>query len=283
VSEQYRVELDPAEVEQVLRRAGQVEAREAARPGRSQDFDASTLADIAEEVGIAPSAVAAALAERRLGVDRDPSLLDRIVGPKTVWAERSSSADAAETTQRAVDWLDRGHGRRPYTRPDGVVVAARRNDLVAKVTRSVRSVQGKGGLGKVREVRSVSVSLDPSGSGRTAESTVGVVALAADVSDKRNGALVGGSVVTATGAAVAVALAATVLPAALLALPVAGAAGVLTSRLAHRPTVRRIETEVEAALDRIVSGEPAPSLLGDLRLPGTERLRPGSGRRPPRS
>ncbi len=151
------VDFDRDEIEAILRRASQLGANNHANPAM---LDSATLADIAAQVGIPASAVAAAVAERRVGVDPDVSLLDRLIGPDQIWAGRRSVASSDESNERVSEWLERGHGLRPRLTDDGVVIATRRSGLAGSVVRGVRSAQGKGGLGKVREVRGTTVSID---------------------------------------------------------------------------------------------------------------------------
>ncbi|MEZ5225968.1 MAG: hypothetical protein R2710_04650 [Acidimicrobiales bacterium] len=99
------------------------------------------------------------MAERRVGIDTDASWLDRLIGPDQIWAGRQSAESSEQSTERVAEWLERGHGLRPRMTDDGVVIATRRSGLAGSVVRTVRSAQGKGGLGKVREVRATSVSI----------------------------------------------------------------------------------------------------------------------------
>ncbi|MEZ5377857.1 MAG: hypothetical protein R2733_15225 [Acidimicrobiales bacterium] len=277
------VDFDQDEIEAVLRRASQLGAHTHANPA---ELDSATLAEIAAQVGIPASAVAAAVAERRVGIDTDASWLDRLIGPDQIWAGRQSAESSEQSTERVAEWLERGHGLRPRMTDDGVVIATRRSGLAGSVVRTVRSAQGKGGLGKVREVRATSVSIsgdargdgmrDASDSDYAVGSNVGhggAVALVADISDRRVSAMAGGGAVTAVGTLTVGTLALVTTPVVLAALPVVAGAGVLTSRLVFRPTVRRVRNELDYTADQIARGKEAPSLLGDLATPITDRLR----------
>ncbi|MEZ5225967.1 MAG: hypothetical protein R2710_04645 [Acidimicrobiales bacterium] len=79
--------------------------------------------------------------------------------------------------------------------------------------------------------------------------------------------------VTAVGTLTVGTLALVTTPVVLAALPVVAGAGVLTSRLVFRPTVRRVRNELDYTADQIARGKEAPSLLGDLATPITDRLR----------
>ena len=268
------VDFDRDEIEAILRRASELGARTGANLGT---LDSSTLADIAAQVGIPASAVAAAVAERRVGVDGDTSLLDRLIGPDQIWAGRQATESSVESNERVLEWLERAHGLRPRMTDDGVVVATRRSGLAGTVIRGVRSAQGKGGLGKVREVRGTAVAIDTGASSDAANSTGrpggGAVALVADISDRRVSAMAGGGAVTAVGAVTVGAVAIVTSPLVLAALPLVAGVGLVTSRLVFGPTVRRVRTELDYTADQIARGAEAPTLLGDLTTPITDRLR----------
>ncbi len=277
------VEFDGDEIGAILRRASELGAATNANP---DELDSATLADIARQVGIPVAAVAAAVAERRVGIDTEVSLLDRLIGPDQIWAGRQSSESSVESNERVTDWLERGHGLRPRVTDDGVVIATRRTGIAGSVVRGVRSAQGKGGLGKVREVRGTVVSIDAPASahrsGREATAPAGLepgpisggaVALVADLSDRRSSAMAGGGVVTAVGTVTIGTVAFLTSPVVLAALPVVAGVGVLTSRLVFGPTVRRVRTDLDYTADQIARGEDAPTLLGDIATPITDRLR----------
>ncbi len=246
------VGLDHEATQDVLRRAFEIAERHLDEP-TDVLLGRGTLAEIAAEVGLPTSALAAAIAERQLGVDDDPGLLDRIVGPRMIAAQRASAHDEEFLTERTVEWLESGHGMKSRVRQDGVVIATKRRDVVGKVANTLRSVQGQGGLGKVQQVTAVAVDLDDD---------PGAVVLVADVGDKRNEAILGGTAVT-VGASIAVgAVSILAGPLVFLGLPIAAGAGVLTSRMVHSSTVRDAEYEVESTIDSVVRGERPQSLLG---------------------
>ncbi len=79
--------------------------------------------------------------------------------------------------------------------------------------------------------------------------------------------------VAAVGTITVGAVAALTTPVVLVVLPAVAGAGLLTSRLAFRPTVRRVRVELDHTADQIARGHEAPTLLGDLTTPITDRLR----------
>lgn len=243
--------LDPAATDLVLRRAVELTAVE---PSTGDiELSAEAVAAIAAEVGVPAEKVAASLAEHHAGVHADRRLVDRIIGPRVVWARRMSSLGEEATREQAQKWLSSGHGLRPRVRSDGVVVASRRRGVIGRVAGGVRrATTGGGGLSRVRQVHVAAVDVDD---------RPGAVCVAVDVSNKRAEAMAGG-VAVASGGAVFVGLVAIFTgPTTLVALPIAAGAGAVTSRVVHRLRLRRITDDVEEVIDAIASGEAPPSVV----------------------
>src|SRR5215470_16057190 len=93
--------LTPEQVRLVLRRAAELEKRDAAAPTAAErGIDDQEVAEIAAEVGIDADAVRRALSEMRAGLvvatPPQPSLLDRLVGPaELVYTRRVPGSPAA--------------------------------------------------------------------------------------------------------------------------------------------------------------------------------------------
>lgn len=243
-------ELDADSTALVLRRAFELAHVE---PEVGLVIGRQTLAEIAAEVDLPPSAVAAALAERQLRVEAPRTVIDRLVGPDRVAVQRASTADEEEMRARALRWLETGHGLRPRIQADGVIVATKRRDVVGKVARAVRDAQGIGRLGRLKRIELVAIDVGE---------TPGAVCVVADVSDRRRDAVLGGAAVT-VGATVAVGAGAAVLsPLILLGLPVAAAAGVITGRAVHGSIVRDVQNDLEETLDGLLRDEGPPTTLG---------------------
>lgn len=259
VAAQHR--LDPATTEAVLRRAFELAHVE---PDRDLVFSRSTLAEIAAEVDLPVQAVAAALAEQMADGTDDDSFLDRLIGPDRVSVHRSSTASEDEMRDRAVRLLEVGHGMRPRVQHDGVVVAAKRKDVVGKLARTVRDAQGLGQLGKLRrvEVAAVDVGDEP-----------GALVLSADISDRRNAAMAGGAAVSAAGGAVLAGAAVVFSPFIALAAPVVIGAGLVTSRVVHGAAKRETEESLEEAADSLVSGEEPDGMITRGARKALESLR----------
>ncbi len=260
-SEDSADRLDPVEVRKILSRAFEMADRE---PTLEVEIGRNTLAEIAAEVDLPLPAIASALAEHQLGLAPPDSLLERLVGPATVASRARSTASEDVMRGRVVSWLEVGHGLRPRVRHDGVVVAAKRRDVVGKLARSVRDLQGFGQLGKLKGLRAAAVDIGDK---------PGALCVVADVGDKRRDAMLGGAAV-ATGAIAIVGVGAAVAgPALLVAVPFAAGAGLLTSRLWHGSSVRAVQEDLDEALDGIVRGEAPQTALGRASERLSRRLR----------
>lgn len=246
--------LSPEATEIVLRRA--VEMTEVEPTTGQIELSPTAVAEIAAEVGVPSSAVAAAVAEHRAGVVQRRSLVDRVVGPRVVWAHRASSLGEDLTKERAERWLQSTHGLRPRERHDGVIVANKPRGVAGAVAVGVRRAGGLGGLGRVRGVAVAAVDVD---------AQPGAVCVVADVGNKRDEAMLGGAAVTVGGVAVVGLVALVAGPLALVAVPVVAGAGAVTSRTIHRGTVRRVAEDVEETVDGIAAGAEPPRLTRPRR------------------
>ncbi len=220
-------------------------------PASLTNLPPETVREIAGELGIAESALAQALAEHFSGSNREVSLADRVLGPSRVSASHRCGFDEKATQEHIQVWLQRGHGLRTRTSPDGVVVGHRRRGAVGRLSNSVRKARGEQGLSTSREVRAAAVGVGEENTG---------LSVVADVTDQRAKSLVAGAVTTA-GAASVSGLLLLVTSFAAVGLPVALAGGYAVARLTHRATVRRVATEVEITVDAIAVGEDPPNAI----------------------
>ncbi len=232
--------FDRDEVAAILRRATEV-AHD--RHPTDEHLAVEDLVAVADEVGLSRSAVITAVAEARAGVEHRSGLIDRLVGPRQVWAISQLPVDvpAARTVQH---WLEVDHGMRTYLNGDGVVVAEPRGGLAGAIGRGVRSIGGTAGLDRVRRVQAATASVDHTGS----------VCLVADVSNKRAEAVTGGAAVATGTAAVAGLVGILVTPFALAALPFGALAGVATARVVHHYNVKHISAQIEMTTEAVVRG-----------------------------
>lgn len=255
----------PVDASVVLRRA--IEIDHVTFDGDlDEQLDPSMLADIARQVGVSPTAVAAAVAEARAGALEDRSVLDRIIGPRRISSNRVFVADDTDATERLLEWLEVAHGLRPRVRPDGVIVARRRRDLAGKVGSGIRKVQGLGGLSDAGTVQAVAI-------GTEGEPEPAAVCVVADVGTKRRDAIVGGSVVAVSLSAAVSMVAVLAGPVVLVGIPVAAGVGTAIARTAHRSTVNRMTESVDDTLDGVAQGDEPPHPIKSL----VRKRRPRSG------
>lgn len=251
---------------EVLRRAIELDHL----PGNSLEdvpLDHQALSEIAADIGVSPSSLAAALADGQAGVLSKRTIVDRIVGPRWVWSSRTVPADDQVARDRLVEWLSVAHGLRPRVRPDGVVVARKRRDLAGKLGSGVRRVQGLGELGKVRQVKAAAVTVEAE-----VEDGPSSLCLAADVSSQRNDAIAGGSA-AAVGVSAVIGVAAFASgPVLLIGLPVAAGVGTIVARRVHRTTIVRMTESVDHTVDGVALGDNPPKPLDGL----TRRLKPSN-------
>ncbi len=250
-------QLELSAAQEILRRAVRLDQGDPAVEGLSLQ----ALEAAASDLGVHPSAVAMALAEAATGVTGRRRPLERVVGPRAVVSVRVCTVPAADAVRLARTLLERGHLLR-VTGSGALVVGRRRRDPAAKARRALRSMRGAAALSKVQEVRA--------GVGSVADGTA-AVCVHADVSDRRTGAVITGSLFGALGLLGIGVGAAAVGPLVLLLAPAALGTGVAVARQAHRDTVRRIATAVDEAADAMAGGVAAASPLAAL------------GRRRPRS
>lgn len=240
--------------EVIIRRA--LEKAERTDNATEDELDVNALTAIASEVGLPAASVVEALAESRVGVDGQPGLIDRVVGPKTLWATRAIPVDEETARRRLVDWLQANHGLRSRIQEDGVVVATRRDDVAGKLGDGLRKIQGMGGLSEASTVRAATAA---------STDTDGSVCLAVDVGNKRLEAIAGGSAVTVVGVVAVGAAAVAASPVVLIALPVCLGAGAITTRLTHRQTIKRFTNSLEETMDGVSRGERPPHPLDPLK------------------
>lgn len=226
----------------ILRRATEV-AHD--RHPTDEHLAVEDLVAVAAEVGVSASAVVTAVAEARAGVDHRHGLLDKVVGPRQVWAISQLPADESSAAETIQLWLEVDHGLRTYVTGDGVIIAEPRSGLAGALGRGLRSVGGTGGLDRVRRVQAATAGVDRDRS----------MCLVADVSQKRTEAIFGGSALACGTAAVAGLVGLLVSPVALAAVPVGAVIGVAVARSAHRYHVAQIMGRIEVTTEAVVRGE----------------------------
>jgi hypothetical protein len=244
--------LDREAAERVLRRA--VELGD--QPGAADDeFDVEVLVSAASDLGVESTAVHRAVAEEQAGLlGGEPGAVDRLVGPAAVSAARVVPLSAGEAMSLTDEWLRRPWAFKRVRGTESVAEYRRRNDVVAAMQRSARSLTGKENADKVKSLRVVTRELGP------AES---IVALVVDLQASRTFAEVGGSFVAGGGMLMASVSALAWAPWAWLGIPASAAAGVgvLATR---RAWTHGIDVELEGLLDRVAAVDRPPTVLGGI-------------------
>lgn len=254
------MQLDRAAVDRVLRRASDMMADHpdvdaADGPGSPGAMTDIVLFEAATEAGLDPDAVRLSLAIERLGPPPERKRLDRLSGPRRVSVDRVVRLDIDTALGRIDDLLQRQHQlRRTRSRADAGEWR-RRTGAVGKVQRAAKRASGDVGLAKVAVVEAQASAVDE---GRT------VLRLAADRADQRTELLAGGAVTGGVGAAAAGAAAVILTPIALVALPVAAAAGAGVASLGRKQRAM-LADELDRVLDAVEHGLRPVTLSDDVR------------------
>lgn len=244
--------LDRDAVARILRRASELHEEAAALDG---GIDEVALIAAAEEAGLSSTAVREALAIERLGAEPERSSLDRMVGPKTIWADRVVPAGIDEAMRRLDMWLVAGHHLRRERGSDDSGEWAKRSDLAASVQRALRGLSGEARLGECRLVRARAVRIDEL---RT------IVRVTIDREITTTVATAGMGIVGGAGVVGAIAGAVFVAPAVAVLAPVALVGSAIIARGTKRSS-NQVERELVRLLDQVVAGEVPPSIAGQFR------------------
>lgn len=249
----------------ILRRAAELSHE---RVPAEETLTGRDLVEIADEVGMSRPAMAIAMAETRSGVTPPGTLIDRLVGPRQVWAHCQTTRHEIEARQAVRQWLEVSHGLAVHVDGAGVITATRRQGALAALGDSMRRMQGMGGLSEAQSVRASAASVDD----------VHAVCVAADIGNRRMEAMAGGSAVAVAGSALVGLVAVVGTPLALVALPVTAGLGVVTARRVHARTAQRVSRQVVITTESAARGDqpdhPVEALLRHGR-----RLLPSSRRR----
>jgi hypothetical protein len=238
--------LERAALERVILRAAQLQAG-------SRDLEDGLTEDdvlkLGSEVGIPAPYLRQALMEERMRAAQpiERGVAAWLAGPRYVAADRTISGTRQDVTEALDHWM---------TGSELLVVKRRYADqttwepqrgTVASLKRSFRMGGRDYYLARAREVAGQVSPLD--------EERV-YVRLAADVGNSRRDQLGGAGVIAVMGAGTAgvLTLLGFALPAAAVALPVAGLGAVVVAR-AHRREAERIQIALEQVLDRLEHGE----------------------------
>jgi hypothetical protein len=244
--------LDRDTVARILRRAAELHDDDAVVEDGIDEVD---LIAAAEEVGLSAAAVRESLAIERLGAEPQRSALEKMVGPKTVWADRIVAASVDEVMRRLDMWLVAGHHLRRERAADDSGEWRKRSDLAAAVQRALRGLSGEARLGEARLVRARAARVD---AGRS------IVRVTIDRQLTANLATAGIGVVGGAGVVGAAAGAVLLTPAFAIAAPVALVGSAIIAGGTKRST-SLVERELVRLLDQVAAGEVPPSIAAQLR------------------
>lgn len=247
-------QLDPDAVERVLRRAQEL-ANDAPDPERPGVVDEEVLVEAAGEAGIDPAAVRRSLALERLPIETSPAPGDRIVGPRSIVANRVVDGDTDEVLARLDSWLSASGKLVAIRRADGTTEWVPRTGVWAALSRLKRPPL----TASAEEADRVLAEVTP-----TADRTATAVRLTLDRSRDRSAAATTGVAVSGAGALGTVAALTVFVPGFLLAsLPAIGLGGWLAYGGSRR--AEQMTTELDRLLDVIEAGERPPSVMDRLR------------------
>lgn len=230
--------LDPDALDRVVRRAAELDEK-----ADDEGIEVDAVVAAAEEVGISPAAIRTSVALERLGPEPTGNRLDRVVGARSIMAERTMPFDAEEAFERLDHWLSKGHHLRREQRRGFEAEWRRRNDLAAKTARSVKSFTGSAGLSTVRLIAAQVSAIDETSS---------IVRIMANRSVTRSTAIGVSGGLTAASIGGAAVFAAVAPPLAIIGIPGLAAAGVTT--VGAKRSAELLERELIRLLDMIDEG-----------------------------
>jgi hypothetical protein len=243
--------LTATEVEAVLRRAVELQARESdTRSAAEGGMTDSELIRIGEELGLSPRHVQQALVETSEHVPAEDTWFGRGFGPATVRASRLVARDAESARADLDTYLRDRECMVVHRRFPEHAVYVQGSGVSAAIQRAAAQMSGRYALLNVEQIE-VGV--------RPVDERTCMVSLAIDLRGQRTG-LVAGGLVTGGGAgsAAAVFLAIAVAPpVAALGAPLL-AASLLGFRSIYRHTYRKTQGQLESVIDRLEHGELMP-------------------------
>jgi len=242
--------LDRAALERIIQRAAELQAGEM---DTGEGVTEQDLLKLGAEVGIPGRFLRQALYEEtRGGAERAGSVFARWAGPKQVGAARVVPGEKATIEQALEAWM---------TDTEALAVKRRLPDRTLWEAQQGLFAQMRRGLALDGKSYHLARALEVSVSVTSLEDGYCHVALSADVSNTRRGALWGAGSVTVAGALSSTGL----LAAGILAIPVIGfvplalAAGIgATIPRVHHRAAERIHLALEQVLDGLERGEIRP-------------------------
>ena len=240
--------IDRAALERIIQRAAELQAAEV---DTGEGLSEQEVLKLGSEVGIPGRLLRQALYEETTqgGVERTRGFLARWIGPGLVGASRVVPGEKADIDRALERWM---------TESEAMAVKRRLPDRTLWEAQKGLFAQMRRGLGMGGKSYHLARAVEVSHSVTPLEQGYCHVALSADVSNTRHGALAGATAVAATGVLVSAVLI-TFIPVAipgLLLLP--GAIGVGIGAgipKVHRRRAERVQVALEQILDGLEHGE----------------------------
>lgn len=249
--------LTTAEVEAVIRRAVELQAREGEDPTSAPEgMPEAELARIGQEIGLSPRHIQQALAETSAEPVPADGLVDRRFGPATVNLSRLLRIPASRAREELDRYARNQEWMVVHRRFGDRTVYSRASGFAAEVQRGLSGLSQKYPRLDVPELE-VSV--------REVDDASCYVALRGDLRGLRAGWLGGAAAGTSGGVVLATVLGIVIAPpAVLVGAPVLAAAG-WGSRAGYRRVVDQKRDLMESILDRLEHGELAAPEQPGLR------------------
>lgn len=245
--------LSNRDFELVIRRAAELQAREADEPGGTAITEAEAVR-IGRELGLSSHHIHRALAEVGGEGEAESGLFLRLFGPVNVRASRVVAGDAPGVSKLLERYLCEREYLAVLRRFTDRVLFTRATGMAASMGRATSQIFSRSPLLKVSNLEMSVRDLEEGGA---------YVSLGTSLSTQRTTAAASSFVGGGTGAAVTGAILgiAVAPPAALIALPVLGAA-VWGGHAYYEGLVRSVEVQLESLLDRLEHGELPPPARG---------------------
>jgi hypothetical protein len=240
--------IDRPALERIIQRAAELQTKEREIGDGLSDTE---LMHLGEEVGILPQHLKKALSEERSRelAAADRGIITQFLGPRRVVAQRTVPGKAADTEAALRDWMSEGEllqVKRRY--PDRTSWERKEGGFT-----SLRRAFGGGGrkyvLASAAEVVTRVIETDE----RHCH-----VQLVADLANKRNGSLIGSSILvgggaTTTGIALVLGV---MVPVAVIPIVLSAPIAALVAR-SHRNELEKFQVALEQILDRLEHAEIA--------------------------
>ncbi len=238
--------IDRPALKRIIQRAAELQTKDREIGDGLSDTELMLLG---EEVGILPQHLRQALSEERSRelTAADNGFFTQLLGARRVAAQRTISDKAASTEAALREWLSEGELLQVKRRYPDRTSWDRKEGAFASIKRSFGAGGRKYVLASAAEVVTKVIEMDE---------THCHVQLVADLTNKRNGAIIGSGILvgggaTTTGIALVLGV---MVPVAVIPVILSAPIAALTART-HRKEVERFQVALEQILDRLEHNE----------------------------